>query len=206
MFVFARRWLDWHGENPVAALDKSERPKPSSTQRRRIFQGDEFAQTLAAAQEPFRTLFALAGTTGARLSECLGLTWAEIDLGDLADASVKFDYQFVRQTRKRDELKTEESRRTVDIPRSLAALLFEHKARSHHSADGFVFCTRTGRPLGHRNVSRELRRAVRAATDDKGRPTFPVLHAVDADGKPLPVPHGAVPSFHSSGTRRPATR
>jgi hypothetical protein len=55
VFVFAKRRCGWHGDSPGAALDKSERPTPASTARRRIFQGDEFARTLAAAHEPFKT-------------------------------------------------------------------------------------------------------------------------------------------------------
>src|SRR4051794_28906250 len=41
VFAFARRRLRWHGENPVSALEASERPKVTSMPRRRIFQGDE---------------------------------------------------------------------------------------------------------------------------------------------------------------------
>jgi hypothetical protein len=45
----------------------------SAAAKRPIFEGDQLAQTLAAAVEPYRTLFALASVTGARISECLGL-------------------------------------------------------------------------------------------------------------------------------------
>jgi integrase len=33
--------------------------------------------------------------------------------------------------------------------------------------------------------------------DDHGEPTFPILHSRDAQGHPIPVPHGALPSMHS---------
>ncbi len=46
-----------------------------------------------------------------------------------------------------------------------------------------VFATRTGRPLGQRNVQRALRHAERDATDRHGRPTFPTLHDGDGDGR-----------------------
>jgi integrase len=197
IFKFARRRMNWHGENPITGLEKGERPKTGQTARRRIFQGDELQHTLAAAYEPFRTLFGVAATTGARLSECLGLVWADLDLSDPDDATVSFVYQVDRQGR-RQPLKSEESRRTVEIPRSLAAMLLAHKARSMHSQAGaFVFATRSGRALGQRNVLRELRRAMTAAIDERGRHTFPVLHAEDADGRQLPVKRGAVPNFHA---------
>jgi integrase len=86
----------------------------------------------------------------------------------------------------------------VPVPRELALVLARHKhsARDPQPA-GFVFATRTGRPLGQRNVARALRKAQVRAADDHGEPTFPVLHQTDADGNPLPAPAGSVPSMHS---------
>src|SRR5205807_9055176 len=93
VFKFATRRMNWHGDNPIPRLEESERPKTAITPKRRIYQGDELAQTLAAAREPYRTLFALAAVSGARLSECLGLTWADVSLRDLAEAAVSFEQQ-----------------------------------------------------------------------------------------------------------------
>jgi integrase len=197
VFKFARRRLHWHGDNPIAGLENSERPKAGTTERRRIFQGQELTRTIASAHEPYRTLFAFAATTGARMSECLGLVWGDLDLSDPQEATVNFIAQ-VDRAGKRQPLKTEESRRTVELPRSLVSMLLIHRAASAHSQEGsFVFATRTGRALGQRNVLRELRRAMTAASDEDGRPVFPVLHAVDDDGRRLPVPRGAVPNFHA---------
>ncbi len=151
---------------------------------------DELGQTLAAAREPWRTLFALAAVTGARMSELLGLVWSDLGLSDPDGATVAFSHQLSRGG-KRVALKTDESRRTVELPRSLAVILLEHKARSPHSRPGsFVFAARSGRALSQRNATRALRVAMKAARDDKGRPTFPVLQEEAA------VPRGAVPSFH----------
>jgi integrase len=86
----------------------------------------------------------------------------------------------------------------VPIPRALAVILARHKLASRISApDGYVFATRTGRPLSQRNVARALRTAQRAAVDEDGRPTFPALHERDAKGKPAKVPRGSIPSMHS---------
>lgn len=190
-FKFASRRMGWHGTPPTLGLENGERPKLSQTAPRRIFQGDELAQTLRAAHEPFRTLFALAAVTGARESELLGLVWSDLDVSDSENAYVTFSYQADRQG-KRQPLKTEQSRRRVEIPRSLALVLLEHKARAVHCAPAdFVFATKSGRAIGQRNVLRELRRAMKAARDGKGRPTFPVLQ----EGGP--VARGSVPTFHS---------
>ncbi|MGB0094532.1 MAG: tyrosine-type recombinase/integrase, partial [Solirubrobacteraceae bacterium] len=197
IFKFAKRRVNWHGLNPVAELEGGERPKVSAAARRPIFHGKELEQTLAAAHEPFKTLFALGSVTGARMSECLGLVWSDLNIGDLDAAEVHFDHQVDRQGR-RQPLKTEESRRTVEIPRQLAAMVVAHKLRSTDtSPTGFVFATRSGRPIQQRNVGLALRRAQRLATDDKGRPTFPILRERDERGQLVRVQPSVLPSFHS---------
>src|SRR5205807_10482507 len=94
--------------------------------------------------------------------------------------------------------KTDGSARTVPIPRELALILVRHRlAARRTTAESFVFATRSDRPLSQRNVARALRKAQERATDEHGRPTFPVLHERTADGELAPVPTGAVPSMHS---------
>lgn len=44
---------------------------------------------------------------------------------------------------------------------------------------------------------RPLRDAQTRAVDRDGRPTFPILHKTDAEGRPVAVPRGSVPSMHS---------
>lgn len=61
----------------------------------------------------------------------------------------------------------------------------------------YVFCTRTGRPLSQRNVSRELRGTMKRAKLDNGRLAFPILSETNEDGKPIKVARGVLPSFHS---------
>jgi integrase len=97
----------------------------------------------------------------------------------------------------RQATKTDGSVRTVPIPKELALILADHKLGSRFSqADDFLFCTRTGRPLGQRNVTRALRKAQKKATDEGGHATFPVLHARDGQGRPVRVEHGELPSMH----------
>lgn len=197
VYRYAARRLGWSGINPISLLLPSERPKPSQGKRRRIFEGRELEETIEAAPEPFRTLFTLAAVTGARLSELLALTWADVRLLDLEDAEIEFGWQVDRYGNRRPT-KTDRSARTVPIPKELALMLARHKLNSRHvkPAD-FVFCTRTGRPFGQRNVIRVLRAAQRQARDEHGNPTFPELNARDEQGHPLPVPRGALPSMHS---------
>lgn len=197
IYRYAARRLGWSGTNPVSLLLPSERPKPSQDVRRRVFKARELEQTIAAAEEPYRTLFTVAALTGARLSELLALRWTDIRLADHDDAEIEFACQVDRHGNL-GPTKTDGSARTVPIPRELVEIMIGHKQRSTFvSDDDFVFATRTGRPFGQRNIARALRRAQFNAEDDHGDPTFPILHEVGKSGRPVPVPHGALPSMHS---------
>ena len=197
IYRYAARRLGWSGVNPVSLLLPSERPKPSHGMRRRLFEADELERTIAAADEPYRTLFTVAALTGARLSELLALQWRNTKLADLDDAEIEFAHQVDRHGNL-VPTKTDGSVRTVPIPRELARILVDHKQRSRYvRVEDFVFSTRTGRPFGQRNVARALRRAQFGASNENGEPTFPVLHEIDGGGQPVPVRHGALPSMHS---------
>jgi hypothetical protein len=52
IYRYAARRLGWSGTNPGSLMLSSERPKPSQSKRRRIFEGAELEQTIAAAKEP----------------------------------------------------------------------------------------------------------------------------------------------------------
>jgi integrase len=197
IYRYAARRLGWAGTNPVSLLLPSERPKPGQTAKRRLFESDELEQTIAAAGEPYGTLFTLAALTGAGVSELLALRWANVRIADLEEADVEFACQVDRHGNVRPT-KTDGSVRTVPIPAELAAILARHKERWRFGKpEDFVFSTCTGRPLGQRNVARALRHAQRNAVDRDGRPTFPVLHKRNELGESVPVPHGALPSMHS---------
>lgn len=197
IYKFASRRLAWTGTIPTTLMFASERPKVSQSERRPIFTGEQLEQTIAAAHEPFRALFAVAALTGARISELCGLAWANMRLDDLDDAEIEFVWQVDRHGNRRPT-KTNGSARTVPIPRELALILGRHKLAAKYSAPtDFVFATCTGRPLQQRNVSRALRDAQTRAVDRDGRPTFPILHKTDAEGRPVAVPRGSVPSMHS---------
>ena len=183
VFKFARRYCAWHGEDPFGDLEPSERPKISATPGRRIYESDELAQVLAASTEPWRTLFRLASVVGPRESELLGLWWEDLDLVDLGVATIRFWWQVDRQG-DRVVLKTEESKATLPLPRSVALMLLEHKARTPAptSPTSYVFATRTGRPIGQRNLLRALYRAQERARTPDGLPTFPELFEHDDRG------------------------
>ena len=197
VYKFAARRLGWKGTIPTTLMLRSERPKVSQAKRRPIFTGGQLEETIAAAHEPFRTLFTVAALTGARISELCGLIWVDISIDDVDNAEIEFGWQVDRRGNRRPT-KTDGSARTVPIPRELALVLSRHQfAAGDSGSDSFVFATGTGRPLQQRNVARALREAQTRAVDAEGDPSFPVLHQVDEQGKPLQVPRGVVPSMHS---------
>lgn len=197
IYKFAARRLGFTGMHPTTLMLPSERPKLSLAKRRPIFTPDQIEQTLGAATEPYRTLFTVAALTGARVSELCGLMWADVRADDIDDAEITFAWQVDRIGNRRPT-KTDGSARTVPVPGELALVLARHKLNSSDTRpEAFVFATRSGRPLGQRNVARALRKAEREARDEQGRPTFPVRHETDADGNPGRVGDGVVPSMHS---------
>jgi integrase len=114
-------------------------------------------------------LWLLLVTTGLRLGEATGLTWANVNLeaGTLA----------VRQALQRQrgkgfqfvEPKTGRSRRTVHLAPRVVTTLRQHRTRQKEtylrngvpwSEKALVFSTRTARPLEPRNVRHSLRQAL----------------------------------------------
>ena len=184
VFKFARRHCGWRGENPLELLERGERPKVSATPERRIYTEDELAQTLAASWEPWTTILRLAHDVGGRESEILGLWWENVDLGDPDRATIRFTHQLDRDG-ERVELKTEESKATLPLPRASVRTLLAHKARTRAptTPHSYVFGTRDGKPLGQRNLMRALYIAQERACDADGRPTFPGLFQHDERGE-----------------------
>jgi site-specific recombinase XerD len=198
VYRFAKGEMNWRGDNPIELMDRSNRARLAETPPRRIFTPAELDATIAAATGTWRTIFVLTATTGARQSEIAALVWDDLDIADVDEASVRFEFQLDRKTGERVRLKTPESRRTIELPRFVAVMLAEHKASSRFSKPAhFVFATRTGKAISQRNLARELRVAQTAATDSKGRPTFPLLHVKDEDGEVVKPPRNSIPSWHS---------
>jgi integrase len=201
IYAYAARRLNWSGRNTLALLDRSELPDVGDKAPRRFFSEAELAATLRAAVGQNRVVFATGATVGSRIGETLGLVDENLDIADLDKASITFTHQIDRKGR-RVPLKTKAAKRTVEIPRQLAVILARHllataDRRGLNGQPHFVFCTCSGRPLSHRNASRELRATMKDARLEDGRLAFPVLSEVDDQGEPVKVERGDVPSFHS---------
>jgi integrase len=91
--------------------------------------------------------FALCGAGGLRFGECLG-----IDLKHISpDCSTIKIQQKVWQGRVQQFLKTDESRREIDLHSSVAAMLREFIGERK---SGLLFRSRTGKPLSQSNILR----------------------------------------------------
>jgi integrase len=176
VFEYAQRRMHWSGQNPVRMLDNGERPR-SDQRERRILMHKELERLLAAADDRSRPIFAFAAGTGCRLGEVLGLKWRTVDL-DAGTATIS--HQADRRGRY-VELKTKRSRRTIELPTDLVAMLRELKLAApaeQTGPDAYVFCTRNGTPHQHRNVSgRALSRAVKRAGLDHDPEHLPTMHS-----------------------------
>jgi len=143
------------GDNPLRRLDKSERPRIEHREQR-VLDHAQIAKLLAASLPSYRPLLATALYSGLRLSELLGLTWAEVDL---QEGLIQVRYQLSRaredKTARRVRLKTRAATREIPLLPQLGSLLKQHKLAAPHSASAdYVFATALGTPLGGRNVER----------------------------------------------------
>lgn len=164
VFSFARDDLDM----PVAMprLKPSERPHPADDAREhRVLTDDELARALGACGERERLYFRTLAETGARQSEVLGLTARRV-----AGATIAFAEQLGRRDRGLRPLKTDKSRRTIEVTRSLAAALVLAGARER------IF------DLTHDHVDYAWRQALKAAKLAEPQPTIHDLRHTHVSG------------------------
>lgn len=153
----AAREDGWTGDNPVRELGRKQRPKTEDTADKRTLTQKESERLLEATDKKYSLIFKLMLGTGARLSEALGLTWREVDT---ERKQIRFSHQVNRQG-KRVELKTERSKRTIEIDSELCEGLRGHRLASDYSKpQDFVFASKSGSAHDQRNIGgRVLSRA-----------------------------------------------
>jgi integrase len=107
-------------------------------------------QVLALAEampERYRAMVLAQAGLGLRIGELLALRVEDVDFLRL---SVRIEWQFTHGSNgRRSEPKTPRSRRTVPLPRVVADGLAAHLAAYPTAADGTIFTTGRGAPLGH---------------------------------------------------------
>ncbi|WP_395361923.1 tyrosine-type recombinase/integrase [Streptomyces sp. YH02] len=132
---------------------------------------DETLDFLAASRrDPLYAAFVLAIAMGLRRGELVGLRWNDIDLENRV-LLVRQQVQRRRGVLYNDETKGRRSR-AIPLPAMCLAPLRWHRMRqkatyeatgTEWSATGYVFATRTGRPVEPRNVHRSFVRVSETA-------------------------------------------
>jgi integrase len=150
---YAQRRLGYTGANPIALLERGERPSTDDEREKRILAPDELRRLLDAIPQRHRLLFEVIAESGMRKGEALGLGWGDINL---EDATISLTHQLDSRGR-RAPLKTKRSRRTLEITPALASKLKAHKLAAYDCGDhNLVFVTSNGRAYERRNVLRIL--------------------------------------------------
>ena len=99
----------------------------------------EFQRFIQYLNEPFRTIALLCCCLGLRISECLGLKWADVDW---LNGKLRVERGIVCQ--KVDDVKTAESRRDLAIDGELLGSLKAWKQTSHFAeSDDWMFASPT---------------------------------------------------------------
>jgi len=113
------------GTIPVSPCRNIRVPSP----RRRdldFLSNDEFQQLCDVAEEPFRTLIIVLGTTGIRVGEALGLEWRHVNL---QSNTLRIEQAANWRTGLIGDTKTVGSDRTLDMLPVTATVLREHYER-----------------------------------------------------------------------------
>jgi len=145
--------------SPVAGLDSAELPRPRPTGAGRVLDEGELAALVRHVRPGYRAVVTVLAYTGLRLSEALGLRWGDIDFVE-GELHVRGQLQPAKRNRPARWvllLKSAASARTVPLFPAVTAALVERLSDEQAAGRGadtdLVFCTGTGRPLGHRNVA-----------------------------------------------------
>ena len=126
---------------------------------------------------PLGSLFMLMLMTGVRRGEALGLRWEDVDLKK-GVISIRQQMQRIDGELKATEVKTEKSRRSINLPKSMVEELKAHKSAQAKSRletavwheTGFVFTSTVGTPLDPRNVAKRFTSVCRKAKIGKWHP------------------------------------
>ena len=128
----------------------------------RILTVEQFRLLLSHLREPFNTLALMCTCFGLRISEALALKWADVDW---LNGTLRVERGIVQQVV--DDVKTEDSRKTLTIAGDLLEVLKVWKQATQFSApEDWIFASpvQVGRlPYSYTGVSKELQRAANAS-------------------------------------------
>jgi len=113
----------------------------------RFFTLEEVGKIIAAAREPYKTMFLLLVMTGMRAGEMLGLQWQDVDF-ERGLLKIRRSAWYGRvQT-----VKNKTSEGIVPLPQVLAQALRNYRQQWKVNPEGFLFVTRNRRPPSSNKV------------------------------------------------------
>jgi integrase len=146
--------------NPCDQLTRDDRPQVVEQRPDHVWSDEEIEALVDAAEQlarkpesryDYAPLIRTALYTGLRLGELLGLRWEDVDL---QDAVLHVRRQWTRAA-EYGPTKSRAGVRRIPLSADMKAYLAALKLRSDYSGDQDpVFVSRSGKPLGHRNVTR----------------------------------------------------
>ncbi len=152
IFTTAKSWRLWDGENPCEGI----RVKNGVAREKKLLSSDQLRAVLAALDERERFLVRLLFGLGLRISEALGLKWADVDMdgGTLAIRRRWYRGDLSEET------KSEAGARTLQLGRILTDE-FKQRYPGPQKLDAHVFVGDDGRnPPDDRDLLREYFRPI----------------------------------------------
>jgi integrase len=151
MYTTARKWK-WLMDNPAKWVNVGQR---KIVRKQRALSVEEVQLLAENLEEPARTVFVLAVTTGVRIGELLGLQVEDLDL---SRGIIKVQRSVSRG--QVDLTKTESSTRQVPTPPVLLEVLTAHingaapsvKSETERQPANWLFPSEAGTPLSDRNL------------------------------------------------------
>jgi len=156
--------------NPIVRI-ADEMPVGKNRTQARVLDADDVRALIDSTPEPYRAIVTTAAFTGMRVSEVLGLTWADVDLdGETINVVCQLSRARRGEPARRIPLKTKAGERTIDMAPVLVQTLRRQKVQQAErrlrggAQTDYVFATSTGAPVNYRNAaSRGLEKGADAA-------------------------------------------
>ncbi|MEU7588896.1 site-specific integrase [Micromonospora sp. NPDC049230] len=134
------------GANPCDGVKVPARRKKDADEQV-LPRADLVSRLLPAVPDRYRALVALAGGTGLRWGECIGLRWDSLDLNAAAVTVVRVAVEVAGTVTMKPYPKSRAGRRTVPVPDFATELLTAHREAFPAGPRGEVFTNSSAGPL-----------------------------------------------------------